>query len=84
VIAKATSTPRAKLTAKAQVDGWKKAFDESVNAERKQPNTLEPDTEPVLLSTLATLLNYERCVSDSRFKGVKLLHSTFAEPLLTD
>ena len=73
-----------KSYSQAQVDGWKKAFVKSVNTSSKQSakNTQEP--EPIPLRTLTTLLNYERCRSDPRFKGVKQLHSPFADPTLAN
>jgi hypothetical protein len=73
-----------KAYSQAQVDGWKKAFDESVNTSTKQSTKDTQEPEPVPLRTLTTLLNYERCKSDPRFEGVKLLHSTFADPTLTN
>ncbi|KUJ08777.1 uncharacterized protein LY89DRAFT_724788 [Mollisia scopiformis] len=39
---------------------------------------------PIPLRALTTLLNYERCISDPKFRGAKLLNSTFADPKLID
>jgi MYND finger len=64
----------------AQVNSLKKTFD---TATSKQLTTTENLT-PIPLRTLTTLLNYERCISDRRFRGCKLIHSTFADPNLLD
>jgi hypothetical protein len=73
-----------KAYSQVQVDGWKKAFDQSVNTSTKQSTKDTQEPEPIPLRTLTTLLNYERCRSDPRFQGIKLLHSTFADPTLTN
>jgi hypothetical protein len=65
---------------KEQVAGWKKTLD---NTASKQPTTTDFPM-PIPLRTLTTLLNYERCISDQRFRGCKLLHSTLVDPSLID
>ena len=46
--------------------------------------TMAESPTPIPLRTLTTLLNYERCIADGRFRGCKLLSSTFSDPNLTD
>jgi hypothetical protein len=72
-----------KASSQAQVDDWKKAFDESVNTSTKQSTKGTQEPERIPLRTVTTLLNYERCKSDPRFQEIKLLHSTFANRTLT-
>ncbi len=43
---------------------------------------MEP--EPIPLRTLTVLLNYERVISDPRFKGVQLMKSSLADPGMID
>jgi len=38
------------------------------------------DLEPIPLRTLTVLLNYERVISNTRFTGVRLMNSSFADP----
>jgi hypothetical protein len=40
--------------------------------------------EPIPLRTLTVLLNYERVISDPRFKDVRLMSSSIADPGMID
>ena len=46
--------------------------------------TMSEAPTPIPLRTLTTLLNHERCLADGRFRGCKLLNSTFSDPNLID
>ncbi len=47
-------------------------------------NTSTKSTEPIPLRTLTVLLNYERMISDPRFKDVKLVISSLADPSIVN